>query len=74
MTKLQKAITRQVQADNMPRLYRNDLIVTLYPNAIVGVREVRGRNEVLLDLGRLYVKTLIEQALQTPPRKRGKAR
>lgn len=33
-----------------------ELVVTLYPNAIMGLREVGRRKEMKFDLGQIYVK------------------
>jgi hypothetical protein len=47
---------------HMPHGYRDRLIITLHPGAIIEVRESRRRQSVRLDLGILYVQELIRLA------------
>jgi hypothetical protein len=71
MTTLSKPLTRSVIHPRMPHGYRDRLIITVHPGAIIEVREARRRQSVRLDLGILYVKELIRLAREQQ-RKRGR--
>jgi len=59
----------------MPHGFRPALIVTLHPGGVLELREVRSRSApVTLDLGLLYVKARIHEAMSRRPRGRGKGK
>jgi hypothetical protein len=49
VTKLTKPVRRKAE-----REFGRSLIVTLYPNGLVGIRELRRRREHMLPLSRIY--------------------
>lgn len=63
MTKLLKPVKRSTEARHMPHGFKNELVITLYPGGIVGVRENRKRGEVTFDLGDLYARSLVRAAM-----------
>lgn len=73
MTTITKPVRRVAQA-RMPHGYADRLIITLYPGGIVEVREVRRKETVQFDLGRLYVSALIRRALAKPATRRSRSR
>jgi hypothetical protein len=66
MTDLVKPIQRRVTVKKIAHGYRNRLVVTLHPNAMLEIREARTREDpVLLDLASLYVSARIKAAMAT---------
>ena len=73
MTTLSKPLTRSVIHPRMPHGYADRLVISIYPGAIIEVRESRRRQSVRLDLGVLYVQELIRLAREQAA-KRGRRR
>jgi len=71
MTTLTKAVKRTATVPKMPHGFKNRLVITLYPGAILGVRESRGKDELLLNIGDWYGRALVRAALQAQ-RKKGR--
>ena len=61
MTNLQKPLRRGVLS-NVPYGVNPKIVVTLYPNGIIGLREARRRREYSLGIGTLYVQAVAAQA------------
>jgi hypothetical protein len=72
MTKLNKPIRRQ--ADTMPAAYgiSSQLVITLYPRGIIGLREAgrRASSEVVLDASELYVQAVRQRVARSKAEKR----
>jgi hypothetical protein len=68
MTTLTKPVTRSTPV-RLPHRFANKLIVTLYPGAVLGIREPR-RKELTFDLATLYTKTLLQEAWDKGAKKR----
>lgn len=60
MTTLKKPVTRKVLADTSHGI-SDELVVTIYPNATIGIREPRRQDEVRLDIATLYESALINE-------------
>ena len=60
MTALTKPVKRTTPV-KLPHRFAQRLIVTLYPGAVLGLREPR-RKELTFDLATLYTKTLLQEA------------
>lgn len=63
MTNLKKPISRVTEVRQMPNGFRDRLVITLFPGGIVSVREVRHKQSVEFDLGKLYASALVRRAL-----------
>lgn len=61
MTDLKKPLRRGITS-NVPYGVNPKIIVTLYPNGIIGLREARRRKEYALSVGTLYVQAVTAQA------------
>lgn len=60
MTKLTKPVRRTTHA-NVPYGVTPQIVVTLYPGGIIGLREQRHRREYTLGIGTLYVQAMLAQ-------------
>jgi hypothetical protein len=60
MTTLTKPVSRSTPA-KLPHRFASKLILTLYPGAVLGIREPR-RKEITFDLATLYTTTLLQEA------------
>jgi hypothetical protein len=55
MTHLTRPVKRTTRSsDRLPYGVRADLVVTLYPGAVIGIREHGRRYEVQIGVGKLY--------------------
>jgi hypothetical protein len=61
MTNLYKPLRRGI-VSNVPHGVNPKIIVTLYPNGVIGLREARRRREYTLGVGALYVSAVAAQA------------
>lgn len=61
MTDLKKPLRRGVTS-NVPFGVNPKIVVTLYPNGIIGLRESKRRREYTLGVGTLYVQAVAAQA------------
>ena len=61
MTDLHKPV-RRVAAAHVPHGVNPRIVVTLYPNGVIGLREARRRREYQLGIGALYVQAVAAQA------------
>lgn len=69
MTTLTKAVKRTSTVPNMPHGFKDRLVITLYPGAVLGVRESGSRTEVHLSIGDWYARTLVAAALKAKRQK-----
>lgn len=53
--------TRRVVNARTPHGVRPQIVVTVYPNATIGLRELGRRKEYCLDAGALYVSAVIRE-------------
>jgi hypothetical protein len=65
MTKLIKPVKRTSTVAGMPHGFKDRLVITLYPGAVLGVRESGSRSELHLNIGEWYARTLVNEALKT---------
>ncbi len=47
-----------------------NLVITLYPRGVIGIRELRRRKEFCFDAGTLYVKALINEGMKKGGRRK----
>jgi hypothetical protein len=64
MTNLLKPVTRTSTVKDLPHGFKDRLVLTLYPGAVLGVREVGSHSELHLNIGEWYVHTLVAAALK----------
>lgn len=70
MTSLEqsKVVRRKTVASVIHGVNPN-LVITLYPRGVIGIRELRRRKEFCFDAGTLYVKALINEGMRKGGRK-----
>lgn len=73
MTDLHKPIKR-VARGIMPHGFASDLVVTLYPNGVLGLRERKRRKEYELSLPVLYRQAVIRDFQERKKIKKGRTR
>lgn len=61
MTDLKRPLKRGILS-NVPHGVNPKIVVTLYPNGVIGLRESRRRREYTLGVGALYVQAVAAQA------------
>lgn len=61
MTDLRKPLRRGITS-NVPHGVNPKIVVTLYPNGVIGLRESRRRREYTLGVGTLYVQAVTIQS------------
>jgi hypothetical protein len=64
MTNLLKPVKRTATVPNLPHGFKDRLVITLYPGAVLGVREVGSHSELHLSIGDWYARTLVAAALK----------
>lgn len=74
MTDLRTVLVRRTRAD-VPHGVKPEIVVTLYPNATLGLKESgrRRASEVCLDIGKLYVRG-VQNRVAVERLTKGKAR
>jgi hypothetical protein len=70
MTTLSKPVQRTATVPNMPHRFKDRLVITLYPGAVLGVREIGHRSELHLNIGEWYARTIVQYALKEKRTKR----
>jgi hypothetical protein len=70
MTKLQKPLCRTTEARRMPHGFKSTLVLTIYPGAVVEVRESGRRSGLRFDLGELYARASVRAALMQAGKRR----
>ncbi len=60
MTALKKPV-RRTTTWHAPHGVADQVIITLYPGGVIGLRERRRRKEVQLDAAQLYTRALLEE-------------
>lgn len=60
-TELKKPLRRGI-VSNVPYGVNPKIVVTLYPNGMIGMREAKRRREYVIGLGTLYVQAVAAQA------------
>jgi hypothetical protein len=70
MTALSKPVKRTSTVAGMPHGFKDRLVLTLYPGAVLGVREIGHRSELHLNIGEWYARTLVARALKEKRSKR----
>lgn len=61
MTHLRKPLRRNVTA-NVPHGVNPNIVVTLYPNGLIGLREARRRREYCVNVGLIYQQAVLAAA------------
>ena len=56
MTAATKPVRRKVRSAHVPHGVNPDIVVTIYPGAIIGLREARRRREYKVEVGALYAR------------------
>ena len=54
----------------MPHGFKDRLVITLYPGAVLGVRESGCHTELHLNIGEWYARTLVAAALKEKRKRR----
>lgn len=57
-----KPVRRKVRVAGMPHGIKPDLVIVLYPNGIIGLREARRRREYQVTVGSLYARLVAQEA------------
>lgn len=73
MTDLKKPLKRGV-VSNVPHGVNPKIVVTLYPNGVISLREARRHMEYSISIGELYVKAVREAAYRERLERRKKRR
>lgn len=60
MTRLTKPVKRTTPW-NAPHGVKKDVVITLYPGAIIGLRELGRRKEVQVSAATIYTRALLEE-------------
>ena len=61
MTDLKKPVKRVARGLNVPHGVKPDMVMTMYPGGIIGLRESGRRKEVRLSASTLYSRALLEE-------------
>lgn len=72
MTKLNRAVRRTTRVGDVPHGVRNDLVITLYPGGVIGLREHRRRREFQVSAGTLYTRLVNAEVLKARRVKKGR--
>lgn len=72
MTLLNKPVVRKTRPHDLPHGVADEIVVTLYPGGVIGLRELRRRKEYRLDAGVLYVAAMVKEAAVARAEKRGR--
>lgn len=59
MTRLNKPVRRVTQHRSSHAI--GQLVITLYPGGIIGIRESRRRKEFTMDAAKLYMRAVMEE-------------
>jgi hypothetical protein len=70
MTRLAKPLKRRTTWVG-PWGVTQEVVITLYPGGVIGLREARRRKEVQLNAATLYVNALLAEARAARKRKKG---
>ena len=62
MTAATRPVRRKVRSAHIPHGVNPDIVVTIYPGAVIGLREARRRREYKVEVGALYAR-LVRGAL-----------
>jgi hypothetical protein len=63
MTRLSKPVRRRTVAPGASHNVASELVATLYPGGVLGLREPRRRREVRVALAVIYERALVEETL-----------
>lgn len=69
MTDLKRPVKRVARGLAVPHGVNPDLVISLYPGGVIGLREARRRKEVKVSALTLYTRALRDEARARRPRK-----
>lgn len=62
MTRLNRPVKRTTHVDGIPHGITPDLVITLYPGGVIGLRELRRQREYTVKAGSLYARLVAAEA------------
>ena len=73
MTRLSKPVTRRTSW-NAPHGVNPEVVITLYPGGVIGLREARRRKEVQVNASTLYTRALLAEQRAKKAKRNGRGR
>ena len=71
MTRATKPVSRVVSPRTLPHGVTPEIVITVYPGGVIGLRELRRRKEFRLDAGTLYVAEVRKETIARAGRRSG---